>query len=95
MGKRAIRIGIQQGGEAGGCVGSVGEIARDEMIESGTSLRTGNADRKTAGIEMHGDVGIRHTPMPDPFEHLASMILPSTAGDTDRPARTPSRRERY
>jgi hypothetical protein len=75
MSKREVRIGFQQGGETGRRIGSLGEVAGDEMVEGRGSLGAGGRDGKAAGIAMHGVIPSRHFPYIRPFEHLG-MISP-------------------
>ena len=67
MREREVRIGFQHGGETGGRIGSVGEVAGDEMVEGSGSLGAGGREGEAAGIEMHGVVPGRHFPYTRPI----------------------------
>jgi hypothetical protein len=53
MAKREVRIGFQQSGETDRRIGSLGEVAGDEIVVGSGCLGAGGRDGETAGIEMH------------------------------------------
>src|SRR5262249_11220694 len=73
MSEREVGMGLQEGGETGGRIGSLGEVAGDDIVVGSGSLGAGGRDGEAAGIEMHGAAPSRHLPIPDSFEHLGGM----------------------
>ena len=74
MRKREVRIGFQQGGETGRRIGSLGEVAGDEMVVGSGRLGAGGRDGEAAGVEMHGVVPMRHFPYARPIRASWGMI---------------------
>ena len=67
MSKREGRIRFKKGGETGRRIGSLGEVAGDEMVVGSGSLGAGGRERKAAGIEMHAVVPSRNVPHTRPI----------------------------
>ena len=53
MRQRKVRVGLQHAVQAGGCIGPVGEVTRDEMVIGRGSLGAGRREREASGVEMH------------------------------------------
>ena len=67
MRQREVRIGFQQRSETGGRIGSLGEVAGDQMVEGSGSLGAGGREGEAAVIEMHGVVPSRRFPYTRPI----------------------------
>jgi hypothetical protein len=73
--QREVGIGPQHGVETIRRIGSIGEVARDEMVEGCGSRCARCRDGKTARIEMHGVAPVLHTRRLSYFRFAADGIL--------------------